>query len=140
MKRAIEETTRRRAIQEAYNIEHGIEPASIVKDVDSPLVRMSNLDYYEIPLKTSKTDLPDAESLRRKISELEKQMKGAAKELDFEKAAALRDEIRGSTGAGDFPELGGRWRRGERQPHRSEPASGAVVGGATSPLTTDTAA
>jgi len=95
MKRAIEETTRRRTIQEAYNIEHGIVPASIVKDVGSPLVRMSNLDYYDIPLKTSKTDLPDAESLRRRIAELEKQMKAAAKELDFEKAAAVRDEIRG---------------------------------------------
>ena len=95
MKRAIEETMRRRTIQEAYNIEHGIVPASIVKDVGSPLVRMSNLDYYDIPLKTSKTDLPDAESLRRRIAELEKQMKAAAKELDFEKAAAMRDEIRG---------------------------------------------
>ena len=95
MKRAIEETMRRRTIQEAFNIEHGIVPASIVKDVGSPLVRMSNLDYYDIPLKTSKTDLPDAESLRRRIAELEKQMKAAAKELDFEKAAAVRDEIRG---------------------------------------------
>ena len=95
MKRAIEETTRRRTIQEAYNLEHGIVPASIVKDVGSPLVRMSNLDYYEVPLKTAKTDLPDAESLRKRIAELEKQMKAAAKELDFEKAAALRDEVRG---------------------------------------------
>ena len=95
MRRAIEETQRRRAIQEAYNLEHGIVPASIVKDVGSPLVRMSNLDYYDVPVKKGKTDLPDAESLRKRIAELEKQMKAAAKELDFEKAAALRDEIRG---------------------------------------------
>jgi excinuclease ABC subunit B len=95
MRRAIEETQRRRAIQEAYNLEHGIVPASIVKDVGSPLVRMSNLDYYDVPVKRQKTELPDAESLRKRIAELEKQMKAAAKELDFEKAAALRDEIRG---------------------------------------------
>ena len=95
MKRAIEETNRRRTIQEMYNVEHGIVPASIVKQVNSPLVRMSNLDYYEIPVKTDPADLPDAESLRRRLTQLEKQMKAAAKELDFEKAAALRDEIRG---------------------------------------------
>jgi excinuclease ABC subunit B len=95
MRRAMEETQRRRAIQEAYNLEHGIVPASIVKDVGSPLVRMSNLDYYDVPVRTKKTDLPDAESLRKRIAELEKQMKAAAKELDFEKAASLRDEIRG---------------------------------------------
>ena len=49
MRRAMDETTRRRAIQEAYNLEHGIVPASIVKQVNSPLVRMANLDYYEVP-------------------------------------------------------------------------------------------
>jgi excinuclease ABC subunit B len=95
MKRAIAETTRRRTIQEAYNAEHGIVPASIVKQVNSPLVRMSNLDYYEIPVRMDPAELPDAESLRRRLAQLEKQMKAAAKELDFEKAAALRDEIRG---------------------------------------------
>jgi excinuclease ABC subunit B len=95
MKRAMDETSRRRAIQEAYNLEHGIVPASIVKDVGSPLVRMSNLDYYDVPVRKKKADLPDAESLRRRIAELEKQMKAAARELDFEKAASLRDEIRG---------------------------------------------
>ena len=94
MRRAMSETLRRRSIQEAYNQEHGITPASIVKQVNSPLVRMSNLDYYEVPT-TPRPDLPDADSLRRRIAELEKQMKAAAKELDFEKAAALRDELRG---------------------------------------------
>ena len=44
---------------------------------------------------TPRPELPDAESVRRRIAELEKQMKAAAKELDFERAAALRDEIRG---------------------------------------------
>jgi excinuclease ABC subunit B len=86
---------RRRAIQEAYNAEHGIVPASIVKQVNSPLVRMANLDYYEVPKDSPRPDLPDADSLRRRIADLEKQMKAAAKELDFEKAASVRDEIRG---------------------------------------------
>jgi excinuclease ABC subunit B len=95
MRRAMEETARRRGIQEAYNREKGIIPASIVKQVNSPLVRMSNLDYYEGPTLPPRPDLPDAESVRRRILELEKQMKAAAKELDFERAAALRDEIRG---------------------------------------------
>jgi excinuclease ABC subunit B len=95
MQRAIDETSRRRATQEAYNREHGIVPASIVKQVNSPLVRMANLDYYEVPRLASAADLPDADTLRRRIQDLEKQMKAAAKELDFEKAAALRDEIRG---------------------------------------------
>ncbi|MGE5413516.1 MAG: helicase-related protein, partial [Syntrophomonadaceae bacterium] len=94
MKRAIDETARRRGIQEEYNREHGIVPASIVKQVNSPLVRMSNLDYYEVR-DAPRPDLPDAESLRRRIADLEKQMKAAAKELDFEKAAELRDELRG---------------------------------------------
>jgi len=94
MRRAMDETARRRALQEKYNAEHGIVPASIVKQVNSPLVRMANLDYYDVPV-AARPELPDAESLRRRIADLEKQMKAAAKELDFEKAAELRDELRG---------------------------------------------
>ncbi|MEO8189980.1 MAG: excinuclease ABC subunit UvrB [Acidobacteriota bacterium] len=95
MRRAIGETTRRRVIQEAYNREHGIEPASIVKQVDSPLMRMSSMDYHDglLPRKDG-TAVPDAETLRVRITELEKSMKAAAKGLDFEKAADLRDELR----------------------------------------------
>ncbi len=95
MRRAIEETSRRRGIQERYNAENGVVPASIVKQINSPLVRMANLDYYEVSAERSRADLPDAESLRKRIADLEKQMRAAARELDFEKAAALRDEIRG---------------------------------------------
>ncbi len=95
MRRALDETTRRRAAQEAYNTEHGIEPRSILKDVHSPLVAMSNLDLYPIAPGLSmevaeNTDLPIAE----RISRLEKEMKAAAKALEFEQAAALRDKIR----------------------------------------------
>ena len=94
MRRAIDETTRRRSIQELYNREHGIEPASIIKQVGSPLVRMGNLDFYDPALGIERPDLPDAESLARQIAKLEKAMKAAAKDLDFEQAAKLRDEIR----------------------------------------------
>ena len=89
------ETSRRRGIQEKYNAEHGIVPASIVKQINSPLVRMDNLDYYDVPLDRPRVELPDGDSIRRRIADLEKQMKAAAKELDFERAASLRDEIRG---------------------------------------------
>jgi len=95
MRRAIEETGRRRTTQEAYNREHGIEPASIVKQVNSPLVRMASLDYYDATASVSRPDLPDGPSLSRRIAELEKEMKASAKELDFERAAQIRDELRG---------------------------------------------
>ncbi len=94
MRRAMQETSRRRLIQEAYNREHGIEPASIVKQINSPLVRLANLDYHDALMPASRESLPDPESLRRRIVDLEKEMKAAAKNLDFEKAAALRDELR----------------------------------------------
>ena len=94
MRRAMHETSRRRLIQEAYNREHGIEPASIVKQINSPLVRLANLDYHDALIPASRESLPDPESLRRRIVDLEKEMKAAAKNLDFEKAAALRDELR----------------------------------------------
>ncbi|HJW14661.1 MAG TPA: excinuclease ABC subunit UvrB, partial [Thermoanaerobaculia bacterium] len=95
MRRAMEETRRRREIQAAFNREHGIEPASIVKQINSPLVRLSSLDYHDGVNAPTPPDLPDSESLSRRIAEVEKTMKAAAKELDFERAARLRDELRG---------------------------------------------
>ncbi len=94
MRRAIEETGRRRRIQEAHNREHGIEPASIVKQINSPLVRLANLDYHDpAPTRRAEAD-SDPETLRRRIETLEKEMRAAAKDLDFERAAAIRDELR----------------------------------------------
>jgi excinuclease ABC subunit B len=94
MRRAIEETARRRSLQEAYNREHGIEPASIVKQINSPLVRLGNLDYHDPEPSRRSAAESDPETLRRHIETLEKEMRAAAKDLDFERAAALRDELR----------------------------------------------
>jgi excinuclease ABC subunit B len=97
MRRAIEETRRRRAIQEAYNREHGIEPKSIVKDIANPLVQLANLDYHDAllePLRVGEEEIADERSLAKRIAELEKRMKAAAKRLEFEEAARLRDEIK----------------------------------------------
>jgi excinuclease ABC subunit B len=97
LKKAVEETNRRRAVQEAYNVEHGIEPKTIVKDIASPLLALSNLDYHDagfLPPTVGEVDVSDAASLAKAISELEKQMKAAAKRLEFEEAAQLRDRIK----------------------------------------------
>ena len=94
---AIGETNRRRAIQQKYNEDHGIEPASIIKAIDSDLVKMSNLDYFEIPGRPSQKKLDSLvadEDIDKAISRLTKEMKDAAKNLDFEKAAEIRDRLR----------------------------------------------
>jgi excinuclease ABC subunit B len=99
MERAVSETRRRRDKQAVYNQEHGIEPKTIVKDVANPLVAMSNLDYYEarplaLQVAEPEEEINDTVSLNRLISELEKRMRAAAKALEFEEAARLRDRIK----------------------------------------------
>ena len=95
MKRSLEETERRRIKQRTYNEEHGIEPATILKDIHNPLVQMSQLDLYGAgPVRLSdaaeEIDVPLAE----RIAKLEKEMRAHAKRLEFEEAAAARDKIR----------------------------------------------
>lgn len=97
MRKAIEETRRRRAVQEAYNRQHGIEPKTIVKDIANPLVQLANLDYHDAllqPPQVGEEEVSDARSLAARITELEKRMKAAAKQLEFEEAARLRDLIK----------------------------------------------
>jgi len=100
MQRALGETRRRRERQAAHNAEHGIEPRTIVKDVASPLLAMSELDYYgpgSRPLRVTDgdEDFPDdAVSLNKLITEIEKRMRAAAKALEFEEAARLRDRLK----------------------------------------------
>jgi excinuclease ABC subunit B len=93
---AISETNRRREIQQRYNEEHGIEPATIIKAIDSDLVGMSNLDYHDMtskPLQKALSMVAD-EDLDKTIARLTREMREAAKSLEFERAAELRDQLR----------------------------------------------
>jgi excinuclease ABC subunit B len=95
MKRAIDETNRRRAKQIAYNQQHGIEPVSIVKAVRdlTDQISVRSLAEPKAEYNVRQAAAMQSSELRRLIAELEKQMKEAAKNLEFEKAAVLRDEI-----------------------------------------------
>jgi excinuclease ABC subunit B len=96
MKQAIGETSRRRAKQEAYNREHDITPQSIIKSVDMELAKIVNADYLPVPDDVPATsDIQNSAQLAAAIVQLETQMRAAAKDFEFEKAAALRDRIRG---------------------------------------------
>ncbi|HVS16891.1 MAG TPA: excinuclease ABC subunit UvrB [Thermoanaerobaculia bacterium] len=92
MQRAIDETRRRREKQAAYNREHGIEPRTVLKEIHSPLVQMSNLDYLQPHALEVAED--DSRPLAERIAQLDKEMRAAAKRLEFEEAAALRDRLR----------------------------------------------
>jgi len=95
IRRTMEETERRRRRQEIYNRENGIEPRTILKDIHSPLVAMSNLDYYGIgPVALLDVAEDEGVPLAQRIAHVEKQMKEAAKRLEFEEAAKLRDRLR----------------------------------------------
>ena len=121
MQRAIDETDRRRAVQEAYNIEHNITPKSVSKDVKE-LIELTKIEEdmvthgkdfslkkgkkksstpgmdhghepYAQDISTPKVADITPEELFNKIEELDRQMKAAAKQLEFEKAAKLRDQL-----------------------------------------------
>ncbi|HEY7402388.1 MAG TPA: excinuclease ABC subunit UvrB [Candidatus Angelobacter sp.] len=95
MKRAIDETDRRRAIQQAYNLEHGITPESISRPLAMSLAGIAEMDYVDV---TQGSDgMPDFKSqdeLDQYIANLENDMREAAKRFEFEKAAKLRDTVR----------------------------------------------
>ncbi len=95
MRTAISETERRRAIQSAYNEEHGITPQSIVKSIDAVLSSVAERDYLTPTLVRGPRDRFTSQAeLDAHIGRLQDQMKAAAANLDFEKAATLRDEIK----------------------------------------------
>ncbi|MDP1946913.1 MAG: excinuclease ABC subunit UvrB [Nitrospirota bacterium] len=95
MQMAIDETGRRRTIQAAYNAKHGIVPTSIKKDVLSLEYAVSELDYVQLDLAAeTPASYGIEESTAQTIKRLEVDMKVAAKELEFERAAALRNKIR----------------------------------------------
>jgi excinuclease ABC subunit B len=94
MKRAIDETERRRRLQAAFNKKHGITPQSIVKALGSPLVKIYDADYVDVPLAAEPATKYGVAEIPRQICKLQKEMKQAAERLEFEKAAELRDRIR----------------------------------------------
>jgi excinuclease ABC subunit B len=99
MNQAIDETNRRRAKQLAYNVENNITPQSIIKSLDMDLARIVEADYVTIALNESELDAAAAnirseEQLSELLKKLEVQMREAAKNFEFEKAAQLRDRIR----------------------------------------------
>jgi excinuclease ABC subunit B len=95
MKKAIDETYRRRAIQSAYNEEHGITPESIVRPLDMTLVAVANADYADLTNEAEgMPEFRSQEELDSYIVKLESDMREAAKRFEFEQAAKLRDIIR----------------------------------------------
>jgi excinuclease ABC subunit B len=95
MKRALEETGRRRRTQEEYNERNGIVPQSIIKPIDMSLVAVAEGDYVTVPLESDE----EVESLTPQqretfMGELEERMRDAARKFEFEKAAQLRDRLK----------------------------------------------
>jgi excinuclease ABC subunit B len=96
MRRAIGETDRRRAVQTAYNKEHGITPQSIVSKVDMGLAHILKAEYGDVEEEET-TGMPEFTSqaeLDAYLAKLETEMREAAKKFEFEKAARLRDSIK----------------------------------------------
>lgn len=92
MQRAIDETSRRRSIQEAYNVEHGIVPKTIIKEIRD-LISISKVAEEVADYDVNSYEDLSKEEKELLLLKLEKEMKEAAKALDFEKAATLRDTI-----------------------------------------------
>jgi excinuclease ABC subunit B len=99
MNQAIDETNRRRTKQLAYNKENNVTPMSIIKSVDMDLARIVEADYVTIPLDdaalSAASNIKNEKQLAEILQQLETQMREAAKKFEFERAAQLRDRIRG---------------------------------------------
>jgi excinuclease ABC subunit B len=94
MRRAIDETNRRRGLQAAFNEKHGITPQTVVKSLGSPLVKIYEADYIDIPLAAERPAKYGLADISRRIQQIRKEMKKAADNLEFESAAELRDQLR----------------------------------------------
>jgi excinuclease ABC subunit B len=94
--RTVAETNRRRVLQHAYNLDHGITPATIKSTIKDIMATVYEKDYVEPVLKAAEPeiDFVNLDDLRRKIAVYEKDMYRAADELNFEEAARLRDLVR----------------------------------------------
>ena len=94
MKRALDETRRRRVIQEVYNRENGITPQTIVKPIEATLITASEADYFKLPTEVDDIEDYSPANIEATVARLEVEMRGAAKRFEFEKAAELRDRIK----------------------------------------------
>jgi len=95
MQACIDETGRRRALQVAYNLEHGITPQSVQKGFGGILDSIEEKDYFTIPVAAEEQEeYVSPKEIPGLVRSLRKQMLNAAKELEFERAAELRDRIR----------------------------------------------
>jgi len=94
MRAALDETDRRRAVQQLYNEEHGITPQTIVKAIGSSLLGAGELDYADIPIVAeSEAEYVPLAQIPGRVAALRKEMREAAAALEFERAAELRDDI-----------------------------------------------
>ena len=95
MRTALEEMSRRRLRQETYNHDHGITPTSIVKEIDEVLSSVYERDYVTVPLvREPHETFRTAEELEAHAAGLEAEMRAAAANMEFERAATLRDRVR----------------------------------------------
>jgi excinuclease ABC subunit B len=95
MRRAIDETNRRRTLQRAYNEANNIDPKSIIKPIDVNLIAVTEADYVTVPLEPADEvgELPP-EQMERYLADLEERMREAARKFDFKQAAAFRDRVK----------------------------------------------
>lgn len=93
MERALNETSRRREKQQAYNLEHGITPATVKKNIGDIIAHVASKDQVTVEIEDGPAHMV-GHNLRAYIEELEKKMRDAAANLEFEEAGRLRDEIR----------------------------------------------
>jgi excinuclease ABC subunit B len=126
MERAMRETDRRRAKQEAYNLEHGITPATIKRAIGDVLADVSMKDGLVVDTGDAETQHLVGHNLKAYIADLEEQMKKAAADLEFETAAAIRDQIRRL----EMDELG------IPDAERAAPVKGRATGGVAGTRTT----
>jgi excinuclease ABC subunit B len=94
MKSAIGETDRRRALQAAYNEEHGITPESVVRAIEDVMSSVYERDYATPPVREAAQMFRTQAELDAEIARLEREMKSAAANLDFERAATIRDTLK----------------------------------------------
>jgi excinuclease ABC subunit B len=95
MRKAIDETTRRRRTQQEYNERNGITPQSIIKPIDMSLVAIAEADYVTVPLESDdEIESMTPQQREHLLGELEERMREAARKFEFEKAAQIRDKLK----------------------------------------------